>query len=661
MNRGPVFEPGGPIPVAAESELVVVGGGPAGIAAAVAAAREGLSVTLVERYPYLGGLASGGMVLVLDDMCNGDEISVRGLCWELIDRMESMGLCVTPPEADRRSDPALWRKWSRWGLYDFHSRAKPQPICYAAAFDPDGFKRACNAMVAESKINLRLHSWFSRAIVEDGNIVGVICESKSGRQAILGKIVIDASGDLDVAASAGAPFVHGAYIVTTVFRLGGVDVEAAEKFEYDAPEAFSALDREARKLIGGSWEKWWLKTPLPGVVWCNCPHMTGFDGVAVEDLRAPILRDASASPNSSRMCVQKFRDLRELTSIDVAPQLGVRQTRLLDGVYVMTKDDVADRRHFQEALRPRQGLLLLVPKPAAERGAPLAGRRPPLFGDPHRAKNVAGDSALHGDGRSGRDRGGARARGGQSKSPRSTSALCNAAYARAARTPATFPPPTPPPFSPPNKELPMSSSDPQPLTGVSVLDFTQVMLGPSATQALADYGADVVKVERPGAGDLSRSSISGDPDGMMNPVFRSLNRNKRSIALDLRKPEAKELIYELVRDVDVVVNNFRAGVMERIGFGYERLAKINPRIICAFGSGFGQKGPLAYKGGQDILAQALSGVMRRKCNDDEPLTVYATSLCDYTAGMHLVQAICSRCCSGRRPAADSRSPCRSSS
>ena len=185
----------------------------------------------------------------------------------------------------------------------------------------------------------------------------------------------------------------------------------------------------------------------------------------------------------------------------------------------------------------------------------------------------------------------------------------------------------------------MKTSSEQPLSGVRVIDFTQVMLGPSATQVLADYGADVVKIERPGAGDLSRSSLPDDPDGLDNPVFRSLNRNKRSIALDLRKPDGKAIIYDLVRDADIVVNNFRAGVMERMGFGYKELSNINPRIICAFGSGFGQTGPLAYKGGQDILAQALSGVMRRKCNDGEPLTVYATSLCDYTAGMHLVQAI----------------------
>jgi formyl-CoA transferase len=185
----------------------------------------------------------------------------------------------------------------------------------------------------------------------------------------------------------------------------------------------------------------------------------------------------------------------------------------------------------------------------------------------------------------------------------------------------------------------MQTASDQPLSGVRVIDFTQVMLGPSATQVLADYGADVIKIERPGAGDLSRSSIPDDPDGLDNPVFRSLNRNKRSIALDLRKPDGKAIVYDLVRDADIVVNNFRAGVMERMGFGYAELAKINPRIIGAFGSGFGQTGPLSYKGGQDILAQALSGVMRRKCNDDEPLTVYATALCDYTAGMHLVQAI----------------------
>ena len=185
----------------------------------------------------------------------------------------------------------------------------------------------------------------------------------------------------------------------------------------------------------------------------------------------------------------------------------------------------------------------------------------------------------------------------------------------------------------------MQSTDTQPLSGIKVIDFTQVMLGPSCTQVLADYGADVIKIERPGAGDLSRTSIADDPDGFNNPVFRSLNRNKRSIALDLTKDEAKAVIYDLVRNADVVVNNFRAGVMERMGFGHDRLAQINPRIISAFGSGFGPSGPLSHKGGQDILAQALSGVMARRADEATPMTIYPTALADYTAGMHLVQAI----------------------
>jgi crotonobetainyl-CoA:carnitine CoA-transferase CaiB-like acyl-CoA transferase len=179
----------------------------------------------------------------------------------------------------------------------------------------------------------------------------------------------------------------------------------------------------------------------------------------------------------------------------------------------------------------------------------------------------------------------------------------------------------------------------QPLSGVKVLDFTQVMMGPCATQMLADYGADVIKIERPGVGDLSRTSIADDPDGLNNPVFRSLNRNKRSIALDLRGEAGKAVVYDLVKTADVVVNNFRAGVMDRMGFGYEQLARINPRIICAFGSGFGQSGPFAHKGGQDILAQAVSGVMARKPDKALPTTLYSTALADYSAGMHMVQGI----------------------
>jgi glycine/D-amino acid oxidase-like deaminating enzyme len=345
-----VAEPATEIPIVARADVVVVGGGPAGFSAAISAARAGASVTLVERYPYLGGLASGGMVLVLDDMCNGSEITVRGICGELIDRMVKHGLAVFPPEGERGHDPAMYRKWSRWGVFDFNTHTKPHPICYAVAFDPDGWKRASDDMVRETGVELRLHSWFSRAIVEDGRATGVVVETKEGRQAIMGGVVIDATGDLDVAASAGAAFIHGAYMVTTVFRLGGVDTDEAERFQFEEPDAFRAIDREAKRVIGGSWDYWWLKTPLPGIVWCNCPHMTGLDGLKVSDLTAAEFDGRGRIHAMVDFVRANLPGFSRCYVVDVAPQTGIRQTRLLDGEYVVTKDDVFGRVHFSDSI-----------------------------------------------------------------------------------------------------------------------------------------------------------------------------------------------------------------------------------------------------------------------------------------------------------------------
>lgn len=180
---------------------------------------------------------------------------------------------------------------------------------------------------------------------------------------------------------------------------------------------------------------------------------------------------------------------------------------------------------------------------------------------------------------------------------------------------------------------------PLPLDGIRVIDFTQVMLGPCCTQVLADYGAEVIKIEKVKTGDLSRWSLGADPDGLNNPVFCSLNRNKKSVALDLRQPEARAQVLALLDAADVVVNNFRPGVMERMGFGYEALKARNPGLIYAVGTGFGLEGPNRHKGGQDILAQAMSGVMERRADPALPRAIYATALCDYSAGMHLVQGI----------------------
>lgn len=352
MNHKTVFEAGRQTRVAAEADVVVVGGGPAGLSAALAAARNGARVSLLERYNHLGGLASGGMVLVLDDMWDSHqgEIAVRGNCLEMIDRMASLGLAHFPRQHEWGREVDTLARWRRWGTFDFHSQEKPHPICFAAAFDPDAWKRVSLDMVRGHNIDLRLHSWFSSTLVEDGQVRGVVCETKNGREAILGKVVIDTTGDLDVATSAGAPYVGGNYIVTTVFRLGGVDTVEAERFETEEPEAFDALDREIKRVLGGSWAYWWLKTPLPGIVWCNCPHIPGLDATRVEDLTRAEVEGRKAVHRTVDFIRTRLPGFANCFVVDMAPQTGVRQTRLLDGEYVMTKDDVVQRTRFADSV-----------------------------------------------------------------------------------------------------------------------------------------------------------------------------------------------------------------------------------------------------------------------------------------------------------------------
>jgi hypothetical protein len=351
MPMRTVVEPGGQVPVVRECDVLVVGGGPAGQAAAVAAARAGAQVTLLERYGYLGGLASGGMVLVLDDMCAPREVSVGGLALEIIDRLRVIGAVVAPPLEDCfRNDAEVRTRWERWGFEELYSRVKPKPIVFSASFDPEGWKQVSQEMVLEAGVHLRLHSWFSRSIVEDGAVRGVIAETKSGRQAVMGRVVIDATGDGDVFGSAGAANVHGSYILTLVHRLAEVDTDEAMRFERDNPEGARQVDTEVKRLLGGSWDHWWLKTPRPGVVWCNCPHIPGFDGLNPEHLTHIEVEARRRLMKVLAHVRAHYPGFQRAYILDAAPQVGVRQTRLLDGEYVVTKDDLLERRGFPDVV-----------------------------------------------------------------------------------------------------------------------------------------------------------------------------------------------------------------------------------------------------------------------------------------------------------------------
>ena len=177
----------------------------------------------------------------------------------------------------------------------------------------------------------------------------------------------------------------------------------------------------------------------------------------------------------------------------------------------------------------------------------------------------------------------------------------------------------------------------QPLEEVKVLDCTQFMAGPYCSLLLADMGADVVKVERPGVGDETRHQAP-TINGVAAP-FLMINRNKRSLVLDLKAPEGQETFRRLVPLFDVVVENFRPGTLEKLGLGYKDLKPLNPSLIYCSISGFGQTGPYRHRGGFDLVAQGMSGIMSVTGIPDGPPVKVGVPITDLAAGMYAANGI----------------------
>jgi crotonobetainyl-CoA:carnitine CoA-transferase CaiB-like acyl-CoA transferase len=183
-----------------------------------------------------------------------------------------------------------------------------------------------------------------------------------------------------------------------------------------------------------------------------------------------------------------------------------------------------------------------------------------------------------------------------------------------------------------------------PLSHLKVLDFTQLLQGPLATQILADLGADVIKFEKPGGEWMRHWGIMASRTHGEMDSFLAFNRNKRSVAVDLKDPATIEAILDLAPEADVVVENFRPGVMERLGLGYEAFRGRNERIVYASSSGFGQTGPYAKRPGQDLLVQALTGALTLTGRRDDPPTACGIGVADEYTGLHLVTAILAAIC-----------------
>jgi len=170
-----------------------------------------------------------------------------------------------------------------------------------------------------------------------------------------------------------------------------------------------------------------------------------------------------------------------------------------------------------------------------------------------------------------------------------------------------------------------------PLAGIRVVDFTRVLAGPFCTMILGDLGADVIKLEPPGTGDNVRAVpplVGGE-----SHYFLAINRNKRSLAIDLKAPEARDLVLRLVETADIVVENFRPGVMDRLGLGWDALRAVKPDLVMCSQSGFGQEGPMAAKPSFDLVTQALSGVMSLNGEPGGPPTKLGLPMGDIAGGL----------------------------
>jgi crotonobetainyl-CoA:carnitine CoA-transferase CaiB-like acyl-CoA transferase len=178
-----------------------------------------------------------------------------------------------------------------------------------------------------------------------------------------------------------------------------------------------------------------------------------------------------------------------------------------------------------------------------------------------------------------------------------------------------------------------------PLKGLRVADFSQLVQGPSATQLLGDMGADIVKIE-PRAGEWSRGWSIGDTFVRGESLsFLAFNRAKRSITLDLKTPEGKEIAARIIKSSDVLIENFRPGVMERLGLGYDALSAKQPELIYCASSGWGQDGPYRERPGQDLLAQSIAGVLMLNGTASDPPVPVGIGLADLTAGLHITISV----------------------
>jgi hypothetical protein len=316
-------------PVISETDIIVAGGGVAGVAAALAASRNGAKVQLIERYGQLGGLATGGLVTLL----LGYGRYESGINREIGEYLLQNHFGVVESAGKR-----VWL--DGMGLTSL-KRVK---------YDGEELKYLLNEMVLRENIELLFHSLIVDVVKEDGAVRGLILEGKSGRQAVLGKRVIDATGDGDVLARAGAKHVSEMHPwgVSLCHRFGNVDLDKALTYQRENEEQFNAIRAELETLLG--FKFWWGPSSLPKVTLSMAPHILGYNVLDVHDLTRAEIQSRRIIKTAFTFLRERMPGFEDAFILETAPQLGIRAGRRLVGEYALSKEEILNGVRFNNAV-----------------------------------------------------------------------------------------------------------------------------------------------------------------------------------------------------------------------------------------------------------------------------------------------------------------------
>ena len=361
-----IVEPSSEINIIREADVVVVGGGPGGIGSAIAASRSGARTILIERYGHLGGMATGGLVNIIPNLSDiSGKQHIFGISQEMIDRLDARGGTSYPRKEDwGTTDRKVIDYYLDANLGWFYVREDlnigKERLLYTAVVDPEIFKDELNDMVLEAGAELFLHSWGTRPVMDGDRVKGVIFESKSGRQAILGKVVIDSTGDGDIFVSAGAEFDQDlspklrTAMLSIVFWLANVDLKRADEFKSAYPEKYGELMQELKDLGGHpSYFKGTLESQK-NCVWFHFfqPRSDGkaSDAKDVEELTRVDISSRKRALITFEFFKKNIPGFEKSFIMLTAPQLGIQGGRRVIGEYSLTEKDMESDEIFEDTI-----------------------------------------------------------------------------------------------------------------------------------------------------------------------------------------------------------------------------------------------------------------------------------------------------------------------